>query len=247
MSTVLSFVADGEVHSDHVKDKAKEAMSQGNLYRITLSFDDNKIEQDFYPNVYSSREPEVQAIFETMALVRTAKTISVFQWKYEDLPANLQSLYMAQRLYYSPLQNYLHKHKMGLAAYVQWEKIIIPDVEEGFDMLRTFHSYSDYNLIVANAVAREKLKEVGIIKDVRNNLVKMTITQAGPDDRYYIGFLQFRDFNDAKKIIIGAGKRHPLSSPRANLPKVNVRHETNLMAGKRGSSRIVLLNMARTS
>lgn len=208
---------------DHVHAKAKEAMSQGKLYRITLSFEDDKIEQDFYPNVYSSSVPEIQAIFDAMALVRTAKTISVFQWMYEDLPANLQCLYKAQREFYSRLQPYLQKHKMGLAAYVQWGKIIIPDFEKAFDSLRTFHVYSDYNLIIANAVAREKLKEVGIIKDVRNNLVKMTIIQAGPDNRFYIAFLQFRDFNEAKKIIIGAGKglitweKAPIVKPQSEL------------------------------
>ena len=181
-------------------------MSQKKLYRITFSFEDNKIEQNFYPNVYSSSVPEVQAIFDAMALVRTAKTISIFQWMYEDLPANLQYLYTAQRDYWSRLGEYLHKQKKGMAAYVQWGKIIIPDFETAFDPLRTVHIYRDYNLIVSNAVAREKLKELRIIKDIRDHRVKMTITQAGPENSYYVTFLQFHEFVEAKKIIIGAGK-----------------------------------------
>ena len=34
----------------------------------------------------------------------------------------------------------------------------------------------------------------------------MTVTQAGPKNEYYLAFLRFPDFADAKKIIIGAGK-----------------------------------------
>ena len=95
---------------------------------------------------------------------------------------------------------------MGLAAYVQWNKPRIPDNEDAFDHLHTFHSYSDFNLIVGNAVMRERLKEIEIIRKVRDNRVKMTITQAGPDNKFYIAFLQFRDFQEARKIITGAGK-----------------------------------------
>ena len=186
--------------------KAKEAMSQGNLYRITLTFDDNKIQQNFYPNVYSSNVPEIQKEFDAMALVPTAKTISVFQWMYKDLSAHLQCLYRKQREFSSPLQRYLHKHKLGLAAYVQWGKILIPDSEDSFDAYRTFHTYSDYNLINGNAVAREKMKELDLIKKIRNRHVKMTITPAGEDERFYLGFLQFRDFQEAKKLINDAGQ-----------------------------------------
>ena len=80
---------------------------------------------------------------------------------------------------------------------------MIPHDEEPLDALRTFQSYSDFNLIVANGVAREQMKETNIIKKVHDSPVKMTITQAG---RYYIGYLRLRDFNEAKKIIIGAGR-----------------------------------------
>lgn len=64
---------------------------------------------------------------------------------------------------------------------------------------------------------------MGIIKDVRNNLAKMTITQVGPDNRFYIAFIQFRDFNEAKEIIIGAGKglitweKAPIVKPQSEL------------------------------
>lgn len=34
----------------------------------------------------------------------------------------------------------------------------------------------------------------------------MTITQAGPGGKFYIAFLQFRDFKDAKKIIVDSGR-----------------------------------------
>lgn len=87
---------------------------------------------------------------------------------------------------------------------VQWNEILIPHDEEPLDALRTFRSYSDFNLIVANGITREKMKDTNIIKNVRDPPVKMTITQAVPD--YYMGFLQFRDFDEAKKIIIGAGR-----------------------------------------
>ena len=47
------------------------------------------------------------------------------------------------------------------------------------------------------------MKDTNIITKVRDSPVKMTITQAG---RYHIGYLRFRDFNEAKKIVIGAGR-----------------------------------------
>ena len=190
----------------NVHSKAKEAMSQGKLYRITLSFDDNKIEQNFYPNVYSSKVPEIQEIFDAMVLVPTAKSISVFQWMYKDLPGNLQYMYNAQRELIPPLQQYLHKHNAGLAAYVQWGKLLVPENEPAFEVSRTFHAYSDYNLINGNAIAREKLKELDLIKKVRNHRVKMTITPAGDGDNFYIGFLQFREYQEAKKLIYDAGQ-----------------------------------------
>lgn len=55
-------------------------MTGQKLYRMTLSYEDDAIEQDFYPNVYSSSVPEVQSIFETMFLVPTCKTLSVSMW-----------------------------------------------------------------------------------------------------------------------------------------------------------------------
>ena len=62
----------------HIHAKAKQAMTGQNLYRMTLSYEDDAIEQDFYPNVYSLSVPEVQSIFEAMSLVPTCKTLSVF-------------------------------------------------------------------------------------------------------------------------------------------------------------------------
>ena len=50
------------------------------------------------------------------------------------------------------------------------------------------------------------MKESEIIKQVRDHRVKMTLAQAGPGNNCYIAFLQFRDFNEGKKIIIGAGR-----------------------------------------
>ena len=103
---------------------------------------------------------------------------------------------------FSPLQPYPHKHKVALAAYVQWEKIIISDLEDNFDPLGLFHFYFNYSLIVVNTVAREKSNEMCTMKDVRNHLVKITVTQADSNNPFYIAFLQLHDFNEAKNIII---------------------------------------------
>ena len=60
--------------------------------------------------------------------------------------------------------------------------------------------------MIATGVAREKTKELDIMKQMCNHRVKMTVTQAGPINNFYNAFLQFRDFNEAEKIIIGAGR-----------------------------------------
>ena len=100
----------------HVHGKANEAMKQQKLYRITFSYDDHKIWQGHFPNIYASSVPEIQKNFEAMSLVPTCKTLSIFMWKYEDLPANLQYLYAEQKDYVPPLDLYLHKYKEGKDA-----------------------------------------------------------------------------------------------------------------------------------
>lgn len=101
---------------EHVHAKAKEGKEQNRLYRITFSYEGKGIKQLFYPNLYSSSVPEVQDIFKAMELVPECKTLSIFMWKYEDLPGNLQYLYRVQQDYQSSLKPYLHKHRLGMAA-----------------------------------------------------------------------------------------------------------------------------------
>ena len=81
-----------------VHGKAKKAMERKELYRITVSYDDNEIGQD-YPNGYSSSTPEIQKNFDALALVPVCKRLSIFMWMYNDLPAHLQYLYAAQKSY----------------------------------------------------------------------------------------------------------------------------------------------------
>ena len=100
----------------HVHAKAKEAKLQETLYRITFTYESDGIEQCFYPNQYSSSVPEIQAIFNAMALVPGSKSLSVFMWKYDALPAHLQFLYREQHQYRSSLEPYKHKNKDGMAA-----------------------------------------------------------------------------------------------------------------------------------
>lgn len=50
------------------------------------------------------------------------------------------------------------------------------------------------------------MKELEIIKKIRNHPAKMTVIQADPDGDYYIALMQFNEFREAKKIIISAGK-----------------------------------------
>ena len=190
---------------EHVRGKAKECMDQRQLYRVTFFFEEKGIQQLFYPNLYSSEVPLIQAIFDSIKLIAGCKTISIFTWRYTDLPANLQYLYHEQMRYESPLGSYYHKEAKGLAAYVQWGKIIVPATEERFGERRTFdEGYPEYNLIVHNGVARDKLFEIDTIKTLRKNRIKMTVTQAGPDNKYYLVFLQFPNFGEAKKIIVNA-------------------------------------------
>ena len=89
---------------------------QNLVYRITFSYNDYKIWQGAFPNIYSSGVPEIQKNFEAMSLIPTCKTLSIFMWKYKNLPANLQYLYAEQNNYISPLDSYLHKYKEGKDA-----------------------------------------------------------------------------------------------------------------------------------
>ena len=89
---------------------------------------------------------------------------------------------------------------------VQWGKIKIPDDESRFDRWKTFQKYPDYHLMIGNAEAREKLREVDMIKQIRNRPIKMSVVQAGHDNAHYVALMQFQDFKDIKKIIISAGK-----------------------------------------
>ena len=82
----------------------------------------------------------------------------------------------------------------------------IPDQEQAFDEVETFQTYSDYDLIVGNGVARGKIKEINIVKSVRNFRVKMHVTRVGPGGKLYVVWLQFRDFKDVKNVIIDARK-----------------------------------------
>ena len=50
------------------------------------------------------------------------------------------------------------------------------------------------------------MKEVDIINKVRNHLAKMHVTQVGLKGKFYVVWLQFRDFKDAKKVITDAGR-----------------------------------------
>lgn len=60
--------------------------------------------------------------------------------------------------------------------------------------------------MTGDAEAREKLKEVDMIKEIRNHPIKMTDIQAGPDNSYYVALMQLQDFKNFKKVIISAGK-----------------------------------------
>ena len=60
--------------------------------------------------------------------------------------------------------------------------------------------------MVGNAEAREQLREVELVKQLRKNPVKMTVLHADPEGRYYVVGLLFQDFKDYKKVIISAGK-----------------------------------------
>lgn len=97
----------------HVHPKANEAMSRGKLYRLTLTYEDKRIGQDFYKIVYSSSVPKVQNIFTALDQIPGCKTLSVFMWQYDDLPANLQYLYKAHLKSDSPIDWYFHKEKEG--------------------------------------------------------------------------------------------------------------------------------------
>lgn len=124
-----------------------------------------------------------------------------------DLAVNLQYLYQTQHDYESYLDSYLHEHQQGMAAYVQWGKIIHSGPGASLcDEVETFQTYSDYDLIVGNGVARGKIKEINIVKSVRHFRVKMHVTQVGPEGKFYVVWLQFRDFKDAKNVIIDARK-----------------------------------------
>lgn len=68
-----------------------------------------------------------------------------------------------------------------------------------------FDVYSDFNLIVGNGVAREKLNEVNTIDRIRATPIKMTVTQAGSHKDFYLAFLRFPEFAAAKDILIRAG------------------------------------------
>ena len=100
----------------NIQDKAKEAFAQQNLYRITFTYEQKGIERFFYENQYSSSVPEIKAIFDSMELIPGCNTLSIYMWKYNDLPAHLQFLYRAHYSHIPSLEPYLHKYKTGKDA-----------------------------------------------------------------------------------------------------------------------------------
>ena len=100
----------------HVHAKANEAFAQGTLYRITFTYEEKGIECLYYTNQYSSSVNEIQNIFNSMKFITKCQTLSIYMWKYPDLPAHLQYLYREQHDYVPSLQPYLHKYKDGKDA-----------------------------------------------------------------------------------------------------------------------------------
>ena len=100
----------------HAQPKVKEAFGHQCLYRITFTYEENGIELAYYPNQYSSSVAGVQDIYNVMQFITQCKTLSVYVWKYPDLPAHLHWLYGEQHSYVYSFQPYLHKYKDGWDA-----------------------------------------------------------------------------------------------------------------------------------
>ena len=82
--------------------------------KSTLSSSNQQAAFEYHRAFFSSKYLVFAMNFDAMALVCAAKIISVFLRKHEDLPANLQHLYRAQREFTSPLLPYLYKNILRL-------------------------------------------------------------------------------------------------------------------------------------
>lgn len=100
----------------HVHAKANEAFTQETLYRITFTYEEKGIECLYYTKQYSSSVTEIQNIFNSMRFITKCQTLSIYMWKYRDLPAHLQYLYREHHNYVPSLEPYLHKYKDGKDA-----------------------------------------------------------------------------------------------------------------------------------
>ncbi len=93
--------------------KLKEAKEQSKLYRITFHYGPKDIQVQGYPNLFSSNNFEVQAIFDSIALLPDCQTLSILIWEWPTLSQNLQFLYQEQLNYIPSLTLYYHKYKDG--------------------------------------------------------------------------------------------------------------------------------------
>ncbi len=103
---------------------------------------------------------------------------------------------------------------------VQWGKIKeVPHDMIRFAPRKYFRKYAHYNLIHGNAEALEALEQINIIKELRNTPVKMSVLKMKKDDdRNFVGFLQFKAFQDVKDVVMKS-EAFSIVFNRAPVPK----------------------------